>query len=86
MAADEIKGVDKMPLGQFLELLAGEILTAHTKIEAAHPEWEIGACEITVRGVVKPGTVNGKPAVLFDVDEPAGAPITEIPLPLRRKA
>jgi hypothetical protein len=85
MAADELRGIDKMPLQQFVTLVAAALIGAHQEIEAAYPEWEVGSCEVTLRGVVKPGTQNGKPVILLDVDEPAGAPITEIPLPLRRK-
>lgn len=77
---------DKMPLREFVESVAGQLLIALESVEARHPSWEVGALTVVAKGALKPVTQGGATAVWIDVDEPAHTAISEIPIPLRRRA
>lgn len=78
---------DKAPYGEFLGRVVDETLTAFAEAEKRNPGWTVGATTITIRGVLKPMPVPGKPdkwQLMWDVDEPAHVAVTEVPVPIRR--
>lgn len=83
--ADQITVTDKLPVGDFTRLVVDGLMDAFATIETKYPQWQVGNTELTLRGVLKPGTLGGKAVVFLDVDEPVGEPVTEIVVPLVRR-
>lgn len=80
------RAADKMPLKEYLHGIADQVLTAVALVEARHPEWEVGTIELGIRCVLKPVRQGADLQVYADIDEPALAAVSEIPLRLRRRA
>lgn len=72
---------DRLSLQQFVEQVSTQFLDAAAAIEQAHPDWRIGAVEITARVAFKQGPVG---QVLVDLDEPDRL-MSELHIPLQRK-
>jgi hypothetical protein len=84
---DDWESSDKLPLGEFVRLVAEEYVSGAEAFEAKHPGNVIGNGTVMARAVTKPMTnkKTGETRVFYDNDESGRIDRTDIPIPIIRK-
>lgn len=78
---------DKAPLDGYLAAVKEQVLAAIAAFEGAHPDWEVGACSLTLRCALRPElAADGRTvrAVWADMDVSRSQLVSEIEIPFRR--
>ena len=82
----EIRSTDKAPLQAFVGSVVNQLASAADSFEQTHESWYVGNIDLVIRGALRPVTDGkGVMTIYLDIDEPTKIPISEIPVPLKRR-